>query len=152
VAAGASTGGSPQDPPIVAQHLCRTVIGIRVGEALFGGCVSSLSETIVKVRHSQAEAAARLACFAHSVAPGSAERSLCLLGAADGGAPASFAANLADAKPGDRDNPVGFSNDNATSREREACAHLGLDPAFNAFAGCVANLQDSLQQSSLFDD
>jgi hypothetical protein len=43
--------------------------------------------------------------------------------------------------------PASF--DAVLRKEQQACARVGLDPAFAAFESCVADLQDALQRIDL---
>jgi hypothetical protein len=44
------------------------------------------------------------------------------------------------------------SFDTVLRREQHACARLGFDPAFGAFANCVADLQGALQRTDFPSD
>ena len=97
---------------------------------------------------------ARNNCFAQGLKPGSSDLSLCLLQAADTAPRADDTDQL-----GQLNMATGKNEDQASSRyalstsfntvferEQQACARLGFDPAFGAFAKCVADLQGTMQR------
>ena len=155
--AGASskTGGDER-----ARQICQTVIRVQPGDSHFGECVSVLSDSLENIRRSRAVAQERDACFARDdLKAGSPEQNLCLLRAADAKPDAAFvdlpgSASLATALPDDPQSAKSYlaaSFDTVLRRERQACALVGLDPAFGAFANCVANLQSTLQAANYSD-
>jgi hypothetical protein len=138
---------------LFARHICQSVIRVRPGVGEFDGCVSSLVDSLQSINHGQAVAQARDACFAQGLKSGSTDLNLCLLYATE--AKASLGAaklpDTASALTGIADDPQSsesyFAVTSGTQfhREQQACALLGLDPAFGAFANCVTDLQSTLQ-------
>ncbi len=139
----------------LVRQACQSVIRVQPGESQFDGCVSSLADSLESANRGRAVAQARDVCFAQGLKPRSADLSLCLLTAADAkpGPDAIELPDTASMMTGAADDPQSsksyfvVSSDTKIHREREACARLGFDPAFAAFANCVANLQSSLQGS-----
>jgi hypothetical protein len=138
-----------------ARQICQTIIRIQPGENHFGDCVSSLSDSRESARRYRAIAQERDTCYARSdLKAGSPELNLCLLQAADAKPGASFAdqpdgTGLLVNLPNDPQSSEPYSaasSDTVLGRERQACALLGFDPAFGAFAYCVADLQGKLQE------
>jgi hypothetical protein len=135
----------------LAGQICRSVIRLQPGESEFDACVSSLADWVERAQTGRAVALARETCFDQGLKPASADLSLCLLRAADTKPVAGFLEPLNTASAvsaeGPRSDQAYFdvSRDIKFRREQEACARLGLDPAFSAFASCVAGLQSSLQ-------
>ncbi|HEY1631421.1 MAG TPA: hypothetical protein VGF56_08895 [Rhizomicrobium sp.] len=137
----------------LAQQICRSVIGVHPGESHFDGCTSSLSDSLESISRGRVVAQARNACFAQGLKPGSADLSLCLLQAADT-TPDPAAVKLPDiasmtagiaADPQSTKSYFAVTPSTKFHREQQACAMLGFDPAFGAFANCVADLQGTLQ-------
>jgi len=137
----------------LARQVCQSVIRVRPGVSQFDGCVSSLVDSLESASRGRAVSQARDVCFAQGIKPGSADLSLCLLRAADTKLDpdainlpdtASVAAGMTD-DPQSSKSYFAVSSDTIRRRERQACARLGFDPAYGAFANCVANLQSSLQ-------
>jgi hypothetical protein len=144
----------------LAGQICQTVIRLQPGENHFNGCVSSLADSVESISRSQAVVRARTACFAQHLKPGSADLSLCLLRAADT-KPDSDAVDLPTIVSAEK----GITDDAQSSgtyfaaqshpgfrREQQACALVGFDPAFGAFANCVANLQSTLRAGDTPDE
>ena len=136
-----------------ARQVCQSVIRVRPGAGAFDGCVLSLADTLRSIGRDRTVAEARDACFARDLKPGSTDLDLCLLRAKDAKAgsddvklpdAASAMSEIAD-DPQSSESYFVVSSRTKTRREQQACALLGLDPAFDAFANCVANLQGALQ-------
>ena len=128
-----------------AHQICETVIGLHSGDDRFDGCISSVADSAMNASRGQAVLRARNACFAQGLKVGSSELADCLLQASDAkpapGIAITTSVNLMAA-----DLPR-LSADNAYPRERQACARLGFDPAFGAFASCVTSLQTALHKN-----
>jgi len=146
--ASGKTGAEP-----LAQQICQTVIRVQPGEYHFDGCVSSLAASVDSASRDRAVAQARNDCFVQGLKPGSADLGLCLLRAGDA-TPGPSAIELPDATrvtTAITDDPrsskpySSISSDAAFHREQQACALLGFDPAFGAFASCVTDLQNTLR-------
>ena len=144
----------------LAQQICRSVIGVQPGESQFEGCTSSLSDSLESISRGRAVAQARNACFAQGLKPGNADLSLCLLRAADT-TPDPAAVKLPDiagmtagiaADPQSSKSYFAVTPGMKFHREQQACAMLGFDPAFGAFASCVADLQSTLQTIDMPED
>jgi hypothetical protein len=140
-------------PEQFARQICQSVIRVRPGVGQFDGCVSSLTDSAQSISRGRAVAQARDVCFAQGLKRGSADLSLCLLKAADTRPgpdaielpdPASVVAVMTDDTQSSK-SYFAVSSDTKIHREQEACARLGFDPAYAAFANCVANLQSTLQ-------
>jgi hypothetical protein len=151
IAAPAQASGKTGAELLVRQA-CQSVIRVQPGESYFEGCVSSLADSLESASRARAVAQARDVCFALGLKPRSADLSLCLLKAADTKPgpdaelpdTASMAIGVAD-DPQSSKSYFAVSSDTKIHREQEACARLGFDPAYAAFANCVANLQSTLQ-------
>ena len=135
----------------LARQVCQSVIRVQPGESHFDGCVSSLADSLENVSRARTVTQARDACFAQK--PNSVNLNLCLLKAADTRPDpdaielpdtASVLAGIAD-DPQSSKSYFAATPDTKFRREQQACARLGFDPAFGAFANCVANLQSTLQ-------
>jgi hypothetical protein len=144
----------------LAQQICQLVIGVQPGESQFEGCTSSLSDSLESISRGRAVAQARNGCFAQGLKPGSADLSLCLLRAADT-TPDPAAVKLPDiasmtagvaADPQSSKSYFAVTQGTKFHREQQACAMLGFDPAFGAFANCVADLQSTLQTIDMPED
>jgi hypothetical protein len=140
-------------PEQFARRICQSVIRVQPGVSEFDGCVSSLTDSAQSISRGRAVAQARDVCFARGLKPGSTDLNLCLLRAADTKADpdaidlpdtAGVAAGMTNDPQSSKSYFV-VSSDTKIHREQEACARLGFDPAFGAFANCVANLQGTLQ-------
>lgn len=129
-----------------ARELCTEIIGVGTGDARFKGCVASLAGSLQSARQEHVVIQARGECFARGLQPGSPELSLCLLNASAVN-PESSTANPLIGGSGDPSSaPKAILElGDLTDREQQACARTGFDPAFGAFANCVANLQGVLQ-------
>ena len=131
-----------------AQQICETVIGLHSGDDRYEGCVSSVTDSAMTANRSQAVVRARNACFAQGLKVGSGELGDCLLKADDAqpGPDAAAAPTTVDLMTADLPR---LSAENAYPRERQACARLGFDPAFGAFASCVTSLQTELHKNDI---
>ncbi|HWY15685.1 MAG TPA: hypothetical protein VNX86_11165 [Rhizomicrobium sp.] len=138
-----------------AQEICEIVVRVQPDDEHFEGCVSSLKGSLESVSREHAVVHARNKCFAQGLKPGSSDLAVCLLQAADA-TPSSDMMNapiqvsqLIDTGevPTSARSDFSASFDAVLQREQQACARLGLDPAFGAFANCVADLQDTLQRT-----
>ena len=142
----------------LVHQICQTVIRVQPGESEFDGCVSSLADSVESASRGRAVAQARDVCFEQGLKPGSADLSLCLLRAADtmpgpGTVDLPGTASVATADdPRSANSYFAVSPDTKFRREQQACARLGFDPAFAAFANCVANLQSTLQAIDMSGD
>ena len=138
-----------------AQEICEIVVRVQPDDEHFEGCVSSLKASLESVSREHAVVHARNKCFAQGLKAGSSDLAVCLLQAADA-TPSSDMMNapiqvsqLIDTGevPTSAGSDFSASFDAVLQREQQACAMLGLDPAFGAFANCVADLQDTLQRT-----
>jgi hypothetical protein len=154
-AASDNPGNLHSDQFAQARATCETVIRVQPGDEHFRGCVSSLVGSLENVSREHAVVRARNNCFAQGLKPGSSDLAVCLLQAADA-TPSSDMMNatvqvsrLIDIGEGPTSAGSDFSASFHTvlQREQQACARLGFDPAFGAFANCVADLQDVLQRT-----
>jgi hypothetical protein len=152
--ADAAPDNMPSDQLAQAQETCETVILVQPGDEHFRGCVSSLMGSLENASREHAVVRARNNCFAQGLKPRSSDLSLCLLQAAD-----SVSRSDVTDQPHQLNMVTGKKEDQASSRyalfasfdtvferERQACARLGFDPAFGAFANCVADLQGTVQR------
>jgi len=130
-----------------ARQICESVIRVQPGEEHFAGCVSSLTGSLQSAGRIRAVVQARNACFAEGLKPDSADLSLCLL-RADGAtaSPSEMANTIEIGMKQSSEAEVSTSFDAVFHREQQACAQLGIDPAFGTFDSCVASLQDTLQR------
>jgi hypothetical protein len=153
--AGMADSGAADIPPAPmaqAHTLCSGIIGVDPGDGRFNGCVASLAASLQSARQEHAIIQARSMCFARGLKPGSSDLALCLLEAAKA-RPFSGAADppdelTASAKKADQTasfHTLTSSLGTISDREQQACARTGFDPAFGAFASCVADLQNVLQ-------
>ncbi len=138
-----------------AQEVCEVVVRVQPDDEHFDGCVSSLKGSLESASRERAVVHARSKCFAEGLKPDSSDLAVCLLQAADA-TPSSDMINtpvqmsrLIDTTEGPTSAGSDFSAsfDTVLQREQQACARLGFDPAFGAFANCVADLQGTLQRT-----
>jgi len=135
-----------------ARTLCSGIVGVDPGDSRFSGCVASLAASLQSARQEHAIIQARGMCFVQGLKPGSSDLALCLLQAAKT-SPVPGAADPSDelaasAKKGDQtasSYTLTSSLGTVSDREQQACARTGFDPAFGAFANCIADLQSALQ-------
>ena len=154
--AGSATADIPPPAQIAqARTLCSEIVEVHPGDSRFDGCVASLADSLQRARQEHAVIQARGVCFARGLKPGSFDLALCLLQAAKA-SPVSAAADppdelTASAKKEDPTAPSYTSPSLGTvsDKEQQACARTGFDPAFGAFANCIADLQSALQNTDL---
>jgi hypothetical protein len=135
-----------------ARTLCSGIVGVHPGDGRFNGCVASLAASLQSARQEHTIIQARSMCFARGLKPGSSDLALCLLQAAKE-SPVSAAVGpldepTASAKKEDQTAPsytLTSSLGTVSDKEQQACARTGFDPAFGAFANCIADLQSALQ-------
>jgi len=133
-----------------ARALCSEIVGVQPGDRHFHDCVASLADSLESARIDHTIMQARGKCFAQGLLPETSELSLCLLRAANVSAPAEMTERIErldadiDPRPPQSDSP-----DSLLGREQQACARTGFDPAFGAFASCVADLQSALQNTDM---
>ena len=141
--------------------ICQTVMGLRPSDTLtdnrwpgnpdpgsstneYRGCVASLSHSLENITAARAESQADQNCRAKGLEPGSSDFAVCALQAV-AAKPGSEPIQLAslDAKPfieqAGRDAPAAVPGN--VSKERLACAEIGLEPKAAAFASCVEGLK-----------
>jgi hypothetical protein len=151
----ADSGAADIPPPAQiaqARTLCSGIIGVDPGDGRFNGCVASLAASLQSARQEHAIIQARSMCFARGLKPGSSDLALCLLQAAKAssvpGAADPSDEPTASAEQGDQtasSYTLTSSLGTVSDKEQQACARTGFDPAFGAFANCVADLQSVLQ-------
>jgi hypothetical protein len=142
-------------PPVQiaqARTLCSEIVGVDPGDSRFNGCVASLVASLQSAGQEHTVIEARSECVARGLRPGSTELSLCLLNASAVNPKSGDADTLIEgtASGNTRDQPDGpsahpTSLGNISDREQQACTRTGFDPAFGAFANCIADLQSALQ-------
>ena len=143
-------------------EICQTVMGLRPSDALtdnlwpgnpdhgsstneYRGCVASLSQSMENIPAARAENKADQNCRAKGLEPGSSDFAVCALQAVEA-KPGSERIQLAslDAKPfieqARKDAPAAVPG--SVSKERVACAEIGLEPKAAAFTSCVEGLRD----------
>lgn len=103
-------------------------------------CEESLSRSLAARIKAVQISQARQDCLAAGDAPGSLPLSLCELGAAPTEARASFGSGPVTQLP----SPKQGKKIELASREKLACADIGLDPVEPAFQQCVADLDSEL--------
>lgn len=136
-----------------AHSICESVVHLQPADALFKECTSSLEEFLQTASHVHAVWQARDACFA-STRSDNPNLSLCLLAAAEAKAGADDIRPLSSI-PASQTEPESTASFYAASREtnlgreQRACALVGFDPAFGAFAKCVSSLQDALDDRAV---
>jgi len=141
--------------------ICQRVMGLRPSDVLtdnlwpgspdhgastneYRGCVASLSQSMENIAAARAERQADQNCRAKGLEPGSSDFAVCALQAveAKSGSERIQLASL-DAKPfieqARKDAPTAASG--SVSKERLACAEVGLEPQAAAFTSCVAGLR-----------
>lgn len=148
---GSADSGGPNIPRPAqiaqARTLCSEIVGVRPGDNHFSGCVASLAASLHSARQEHAIIEARSACFAQGLRPGGTELSLCLLNASAAHALTEDTESGNDQADGASALPTSLGN--ISDRERQACARTGFDPAFGAFANCIADLQSALQNTDM---
>ena len=141
--------------------ICQTVMGLRPSDALtdnlwpgnpdhgsstneYRGCVASLSQSMENIAAARAESQADQNCRAKGFEPGSSDFAVCALQAveAKSGSDRIQLASL-DAKPfiGQARKDASAAIPGSVSKERLACAEIGLEPKAEAFTSCVEGLR-----------
>ena len=141
--------------------ICQRVMGLRPSDALtdnlwpgnpdhgsstneYRGCVASLSQSMENIAAARAESQADQNCRAKGLEPGSSDFAVCALQAVEA-KPGSEQLQLAslDAKPfieqARKDARAVVPG--SVSKERLACAEIGLEPKAEAFTKCVEGLR-----------
>ncbi|HEY1637586.1 MAG TPA: hypothetical protein VGF62_03605 [Rhizomicrobium sp.] len=134
--------------PGPARSICENVVHLQPADALFKACTSSLEDSLQGASHARAVWQARDACFASTPKLDSTNLNLCLLRAAETKADADEAMPVSMSRQVEPEPAVSFyaaSRETNLGREQRACALVGFDPAFGAFAKCVSNLQDAVE-------
>jgi hypothetical protein len=142
-------------------EICQAVMGLRPSDTLtenrwpgnpdhgsstneYRGCVASLSNSMESIAVARAETQADQNCRAKGLEPGSSDFAVCALQAAEA-KPGSERIQLAalDAKPFIQQAPKDARTavPGSVSRERLACAEIGLEPQAAAFTACVEGLR-----------
>lgn len=125
--------------------VCASVMRLQSGEAHYQGCLESLSRSLAGLGQSRAAQDAHEACLKRGLQPLTSDLATCTLTLADSGeAHQTLAVGAAPAIPGGTRSFFTASNPDRRSRERLACALLGLDPTREGFQGCVADLQATM--------
>jgi len=142
-------------------EICQAVMALRPSDTLtdnlwpgnpdpgsstneYRGCVASLSHSMENITAARAESQADENCRTKGLEPGSSAFAVCALQAVEA-KPGSERIQLAslDAKPfieqAGRDAPAAVPGN--VSKERLACAEIGLEPKAAAFASCVEGLR-----------
>jgi hypothetical protein len=143
-------------------NVCQTVMGLSPKERLIGGewrsggerldywtshyrgCVTSLSDSVVRISEVQANWQADSDCRARGYASGSSDLALCVQ-SSKGRPRATQIANPATTLPLPVASGSFFYARAAESRKREenACAAIGLLPGGADFSSCVKSLNDT---------
>jgi hypothetical protein len=142
LASGASA--APRDPLSGEEvgaigQVCASVLGLEPNEAQYGGCVDSLSASAQSLGRAHRLWRAQSDCLGEGHRADTPELAECEVtknrpspvaidGRSSGSASSYFYASPTEVR----------------RREQEACAHLGLDRADEAFSTCVENLQTNL--------
>src|SRR5579862_2599943 len=143
LALGVWTGAAaqPQGEPhrtAALGRLCGATLGLEPGQSQYESCLESLGASADVVARGHALAQAREACLQGG---GRAALAQCEL---DQSRRQALLRIAIDASGGPRGAYFGAAPSERFREEQNACAGLGLDPAGQAFAECVANLQASL--------
>ena len=136
--------------PGQARSICENVVHLQPADGLFKECTSSLDESLKSASRARAVWQARDACFASTPKLDSTSLNLCLLRAAETKADADEAMPVSISRQAE--STVSFyaaSREINLEREQRACALIGFDPAFGAFAKCVSNLQDAVENREI---
>ena len=144
-----------------ADKICQTVMGLRPSDTLtdnrwpgnpdpgsstneYRGCVASLSHSLENITAARAESQADQNCRAKGLEPGSSDFAVCALQTVEANQSLKQIrlASL-DAKPfieqAGKDAHAAVPGN--VSKERLACAEIGLEPQAAAFASCVEGLR-----------
>ncbi len=145
-------------------EVCQTVLGLSPKEPLTGGewsaagdrldywtshyrgCVTSLSDSVMRISDSQANSQADRDCRARGYASGSPDLALCVLNSKDQPRSTQSAGTTINATlPLPTATGSFFYARPTETRRREqiACAALGLEPDGNDYRGCVKSLDDT---------
>ena len=119
---------------------------VRPGEEHYDICVESLSGSLRGVDYGLAIQDARRGCLDQGLSPGSPALAECTLRASET-TPVRLGGQQAidgQATAGPSKSYFAMSPREAFHRAQYACASLGLNPASEAFASCVANLRANL--------
>jgi hypothetical protein len=144
--------------------VCQTVLGLSPKEPLTGGewsaagdhldywtshyrgCVTSLSDSVVRISDSQATSQADRDCRARGYASGSPDLALCVLESQDRMRSTPSASTTTSATlplPAATGSFFYARPTDTRRREQIACAALGLEPQGGDFTGCVKSLDDT---------
>ena len=139
-----------------ARTLCGDIVGVHPGDTHFNGCVASLAASLQSAHQEHAILQARSMCFARGLKAGSSDLTLCLLRAAkESPDPAAVDTSEEPTVSAEKEAQSASSYTLISSlgtvsdREQQACARTGFDPAFGAFANCIADLQSALQNTDM---
>jgi hypothetical protein len=138
----------PADQVANVNTACRSVMGLQPGSANYGGCIDSLMTSARGLDRGEALQSGRAACLSRGLRPGGAGFAVCELQSAHAdpvkATDADATVVAAAEEPGGARSYAYTSPENVFRREQLSCARLGLDPADEAFATCVASLQSAL--------
>jgi hypothetical protein len=138
----------PSDPPVPVWGAA-TDPRLSPGENHYQGCIASLSTSLQSVNDAHTAALVDEDCRAKGFRSESPELAECVLQRINTKS-APVAQDLSARPVSDRiaresvGSFLGFTSPGETARrEQLACAQLGLNPAYGAFANCVKDLQDT---------
>jgi hypothetical protein len=136
-------------PPTRIEQACAQIMGLRKGEAQFGDCVDSLSDTLG--RKSRVEATDAIAQACDETMRGTASFSFCVLGREKAlTLPSAIEADNAPlAFDGPRKSFFNLLPAETEEREKYACAALGVDADTGLFSICVNDLDARLSEEPL---
>ncbi len=143
--------------------VCQTVLGLSPKEPLTGGewraagerldywtshyrgCVTSLSDSVMRISDSQANSQADRDCRARGYPSGSPDLALCVLDSKDRlrGTQSADTMNASLPLPAATGSFFYARPGDTSRREQIACAALGLEPMGGDFSGCVKSLDDT---------
>ncbi len=145
-------------------QICESVMGLSAreplmwGDAIIGdphlepganhfmGCVTVLSDSLRAVSEVSQARAADADCRAKGLTDGSPALAQCVLSEQDARAPSSAPVHLTavdDAAPTKVGSMFFASPSETVRREKLACAAIGLEPPYGAFANCVKDMTDT---------
>lgn len=140
---------SPGEQMLIAAT-CTKVMGLEKGQEFYLDCQDSLAHTLAMRDAAYAMAAGGKACREQGLAPGSSALATCMLDRQGGAGRAPMlepvSVTTGTIQPGRSYYSV--SAEVQMTRQRYACAQLGLMPNSDLFQTCVASLQGELQPYS----
>lgn len=147
-ATGPSVAAEASPPQLeLVKAACTRIVRLEQGQAQWDGCVSDLSTMVAYLNQNRQMFDTKRACLAAGLKPETPGFSDCLLNREDGvrsARPAFMDASLVQASDSDSRSYFSAPFDLRRSREKHACAAIGVEPGSGGFVSCVNNLATDL--------